>query len=144
MPSLKNLNYLSLLFISIFSLLFISCAHHKDVRPGVDGVHTVKVKSDDADEGSQDAIAQANHFCEERHLSAAFVNENSKYTGDMKEGDYKKMKTAGKVAATAGSMAYVFGGKKESNIGGLVGLGGVVANEVAGKGYTIEMKFKCL
>lgn len=40
-------------------------------------------------------------------------------------------------------MTHVFGGKKESNVGGIVGLGGVVAETAAGTGYKYEMKFKC-
>lgn len=128
---------------SIALLLFSACAHHKDVRPGVDGVHTVRVASEDKDEGSRDAISQANHYCSEQGKSAAFLNENSKYTGNMDEDNYKTLKTASKVAKTAGSAVWVLGGEKESNAGGVVGLGGVVADEVAGKGYSIEMKFRC-
>ncbi len=129
--------------LALLVLLLASCAHHRDVRAGADGVHRVVVNTDDDEEGTRDAIAQANHFCEERKKSAAFINEDKKYTGSMKEDDYKKMKTAGKVAGAVGSAAYVFGGKNESAVGGLVGLGGLAANTAAGKGYTVEMKFKC-
>lgn len=125
-------------------LLITSCAHHRDVRAGASGVHRVVVTTDDMDEGTRGAIAQANHFCEERKMAAAFIDENKQYTGNMKEEDYKKLKTAGKVAGVVGSTAYVFGGKNESAVGGLVGLGGMAANAAAGKGYTIEMKFKCI
>lgn len=125
-------------------IVLASCAHHRDVRAGADGVHRVVVSTDDADEGTRDAISQANHFCEQRKMAAAFVNEDKKYTGSMKEEDYKKLKTAGKVAGVVGSTAYVFGGKNESAVGGLVGLGGMAANAAAGKGYTVEMKFKCM
>lgn len=124
-------------------LILASCAHHRDVRPGADGIHRVAVNTDDEAEGSREAIEQANHFCEQRKLSAAFIKEDKKYTGSMNEEDYKKMKMAGKVATTVGSAAYVFGGKNESNVGGLVGLGGIAANSVAGKGYTVQMQFKC-
>lgn len=120
-----------------------SCAHHRDVRPGADGIHRVVVATEDSDEGAREAIDQANYFCEKRNLSAAFINEDKKYSGSMKEDDYKKLKTAGKVAAGLGSAAFIFGGKNESTAGGIVGLGGAVASSVAGKGYTVEMKFKC-
>lgn len=132
-------------FLGLASILFLgSCAHHRDVRAGADGIHKVVVMTDDADEGSRDAISQANHFCEERKMAAAFIQEDKKYTGSMKEDDYKKLKTAGKVAGVVGSTAYVFGGKNESAAGGLVGLGGLAADAAAGKGYTVEMKFKCM
>jgi len=137
-----NLKQITLVFGSIF--LLASCAHHRDVRAGVDGVHRVVVATEDEDKGTRDAISQANHFCEERKMTAAFIDENKKYTGSMKEDDYKKLKTAGKVAGVVGSAAYVFGGKNESAAGGLIGLGGMAANAAAGKGYTVEMKFKCL
>jgi len=125
-------------------VLLASCAHHRDVRPGADGVHRVLLTAEDTESGAQEAIAQANHFCEQRGKSAAFIDENKKYTGDMKEENYKTMKTAGKVATMVGGATYVFGGKNESNLGGIVGLGGAAADVAAGKGYTIEMKFKCM
>ncbi len=37
----------------------------------------------------------------------------------------------------------VFGGQRESNLGGIVGLGGAAADAAIGNGYTVEMKFKC-
>ncbi len=125
------------------ALLFVSCAHHRDVRPGADGIHTVIIHTDESEEGSRNAISQANHFCEERQQSAAFVNEDTKYTGSMDKENYDSLKTASKVAKTVGGAAWVFGGRQEKNVGGLVGLGGVVADDVAGKGYTVQMKFKC-
>lgn len=125
------------------TLLSVGCAHHRDVRAGVDGVHRVVVQTEDKEDGAQEAIRQANHFCKEQNKYAAFVNEESKYTGQMDEKDYNRVKTASRVAQAAGGAAYVFGGEKESNIGGVVGLGGMVADAAAGKGYTVEMKFKC-
>lgn len=136
------MKYLLLAIVSAFA--FVGCGHHRDVRPSANGVHTVKVQCEDKDEGSRDAIAQANHFCEQRKMSAAFVDEQQTYTGSMDEKDYQRMKTAGKVAQTVGGSTYVLGGQKESNIGGIVGLGGVVADQVAGKGYTVQMRFKCM
>ncbi len=135
------MNYLVLISFAIF---FIGCAHHQDVRPGADGVHRVVVSTDDKEAGSRDAIAQAEHFCEKRGGKyPAFINEEDKYVGDMDEKTYKKSKTAAKVAKAAGSALWVFGGKNESNAGGIVGLGGGIADQALGKGYKVEMKFKC-
>lgn len=120
-----------------------ACAHHPDVRPGANGIHRVVIATDDNEEGSREAIRQANSFCEERHLSAAFIDENSQYKGDMEEGNYKMAKKASKAAKIIGGTTYALGGKTESNAGGIVGLGGVVADGVLGKGYNVEMKFKC-
>lgn len=131
-------------YILFFTLLFLSgCAHHRDVRPGVDGIHRVSIKTDDKEEGSRNAISQANHFCKERNQYAAFVEEKQTYTGEMDEQTYKKGKIAAKVAQGVGSAGWVFGGKKESKLGGVVGLGGGIADSVLGNGYTFDMRFKC-
>lgn len=133
-----------IVWISILSAFFISCAHHRDVRPGVEGVHRVVVKSEDKDEGTRSAISQANHFCEQRKMSAAFVDENQQYTGDMDEKDYQTGKKISKVAKVVGGTTWAMGGRSESNLGGLVGLGAVAADAALGEGYTITMKFKCM
>lgn len=123
--------------------LLIGCAHHRDVRPGADGIHRVVVRSDDNDEASRDAIDQANSYCDQQKKSAAFVNENKKYTGDMDEQSYKNAKRVSSVAKTVGGITHVLGGKNESAVGGVVGLGGIAADSALGKAYTVEMQFKC-
>ncbi len=126
-------------------LLLGACAHHRDVRPGLNGVNRVVVKSEDENGGSENAIAQANHYCEEKfRRHAAFIDEKNKYVGSMKESDYKTAKTVSKVAGAAGSALWVFGGKKESEVGGVMGIGGGIANNALGQGYTYEMSFKCI
>lgn len=131
--------------LGLFSLIFISaCAHHPDVRAGADGVHRVVISTDDKEAGTREAIRQANSFCKERNMSAAFINENSQYQGDLNEKDYKLAKKATSAAKILGGTTYVLGGKTESNVGGIVGLGGAVADGVLGKGYSVEMKFKCI
>ncbi len=133
-----------IIFTTTLSLFFIaSCAHHRDVRPGVDGVHRVVVPTPDQDEGSRSAIAQANHYCESQKKAAAFVEEKSNYKGDMPESDYKNGKKMTKVAKVVGGAAWVLGGTNESNLGGIVGLGGAAGDAVLGNGYSVEMKFKC-
>ncbi|MGZ3744099.1 MAG: hypothetical protein ACXWRA_09645 [Pseudobdellovibrionaceae bacterium] len=133
----------SLIIASVFSLLLISCAHHRDVRPGAEGVHKVVVRTDDKEKGTRSAISQANHFCEQSHRTAAFIDESQAYTGDMDEKDYQRGKKISNVAKVIGGTTWVFGGTRESNMGGIVGLSGVAADAALGKGYTITMKFKC-
>ena len=125
-------------------LIGFSCAHHRDVRPGADGIHRVIVRSED-DEGSRDALSQANHYCEkvQKNRSAAIVSEDKKYVGSMNESDYKTAKTVSKVAQGVGTAGMIFGGRNEKTAGGVVGFGGAIADGAIGKGYTIEMKFKC-
>jgi hypothetical protein len=128
----------------VFGLLILSaCAHHRDVRPGADGIHKVIVRGEDGEAGARDAISQANHYCEQQHKEAAFIEENKAYKGDMDEKTYHNTKTAAKVAKTVGGAAWVFGGRTESNLGGVVGLGGMAADAAAGNGYEVAMKFKC-
>lgn len=136
--------YTRLGLVSLVSLFVGACAHHRDVRAGADGTHRVVINTDDKDEGAREAIRQANHFCNQRNLAAAFVEEGSTYQGDMDEQNYKNAKKASQVAKVLGGTTYVFGGKKESSVGGVVGLGGAVADTVLGKGYAVEMKFKCM
>lgn len=125
-------------------LLLGACAHHRDVRPGTEGINRVVIQSDDQDDATRDAIAQANHYCKEKNnTNAAFIDENKKYTGDMDEKTYKNAKRASTVAKTVGGTVWAMGGKKESGLGGIAGIGGVAADEALGKGYTVEMKFKC-
>ena len=131
------------LFVILTSAILVSCAHHKDVRPGADGIHRVIVTSEDNEKGARNAIDQAQHFCEQRNQSAAFVSEDKKYTGDMDEKDYKTGKTVAKAAQAIGGAVWVFGGRAERNAGGIVGMGGAVGDQVLGKGYTVDMKFTC-
>jgi len=131
--------------ISSISLLIISCAHHRDVRPGIDNIHKVVIKCDDNEIGARDAIEQAQNFCEKYDKSAAFIKETSQYTGDISENNYKTIKKVSKVAKVIGGPAFVFG-KSEGvqTAGGLLGIGGAVADATAGDGYSVEMNFKCI
>lgn len=125
------------------AFLFTACAHHRDVRPGADGTHRVVIHTDDTEEGGRNAMSQANDYCEQSKQRAFVVDEGSKYTGTMDEGSYRNAKTASKVAQAVGGAGYVFGGKNERTAGGIVGLGGGIADSALGNGYTVDMKFKC-
>jgi hypothetical protein len=133
--------------LSILSLLLLAagCAHHRDVRPGADGIHKVIFKTEDKDEGYRNAMSQAEDFCKERHAkSPVILSEASQFTNNtMDEESYKGAKVATKVAKGVGGTIWALGGKTESQAGGLVGLGGAVADSVIGEGYTYELKFKC-
>lgn len=138
-PNILNLKYI----IVGVSLLFTACAHHRDVRPGANGVHRVVLPTDDTERGNQEAISEANDYCESIHKQAFFIDEKANYTGSMSESDYKSAKTAAKVAQAVGGAGYVFGGSKEKTAGGLLGIGGGIADGALGKGYKVEMSFKC-
>lgn len=130
--------------VFIFSLVALaSCGHHRDVRAGTDGINRVVVKAEDQDEGARDAIAQANHYCDQSKKQAAFIEEKKEYTGTVKEGDYQTAKTASKVAQGLGGAGYLFGGRNESTAGGILGIGGSIARSAIGQGYTVDMRFRC-
>jgi hypothetical protein len=131
------------LLLFTLAIILSSCAHHRDVRPSAKGVHLVRFNTEDKSQGYSNAIAQARHFCEQEKGNAYVVKEGYKYVGDMDEKTYKNTKTASKIASGVGGAAFAFGGEKESNAGGILGLGGGIANSVAGQGYQYSMKFKC-
>lgn len=129
--------------VLLTGLFLAGCAHHRDVRPGADGLHRVLIHTDNKEEAGQDVVRQARHYCEEQGKHAGIVEEKNNYVGSMKEQDYKNAKTGAKVAQAVGSAGWVFGGQRESTVGGIVGLGGGIADAALGKGYTVEMTFKC-
>lgn len=139
-----NSKMASTAFVLVSGFLFVSCAHHKDVRPGADGVHRVVIQTDDKEAGARQALEQANHFCKESNKIAAIVEEDQKYTGDMDEKQYQTGKKISKVAKVVGGTTWALGGRNESSLGGVVGLGGMAGDAALGQGYTVSMKFKCM
>ena len=133
----------SLLILSL--ILLNACAHHRDVRPGAEGIHTVKVKGENGEDSAREAMSQANHFCDKRDQYAAVVTENTKYAGkNMSEKTYNKAKMASKVVAGLGSAAFVFGKRDKTQRRGMIaGAGAGVANEVIGEGYQTVITFRC-
>jgi hypothetical protein len=137
-------NYIMIYTISLAFMILLGCSHYRDVRPGPDGLHLVIIKSEGKGDGSRDAIWQAQNYCQDNgKKSAVFLNEETKYVGSMNEDSYNKTKTAAKVAEAIGGAGYVFGGSKEKQAGGVVGLSGGIADSILGEGYSTEMKFKC-
>lgn len=134
---------MKIIILSAMLIAFVSCAHHRDVRPSENGVHTVKLQTEDKNSGYRDAISQAKSYCETKKLKAYTVKESHAYSGDLEEKDYKKGKTIAKIAKGIGSAGFILGGKREQNAGGILGLGGQVADSTLGSGYTYVMQFKC-
>lgn len=120
------------IFFTLLLTLF-SCGHHRDVRPGVDGVHRVVVSTDDKVQGSQEALRQARHYCKETNRDAAIVKEEAKYSGSMNENTYNTMKmlSRGTNHVNTGTKS------KPSYLGSNL-------NQALGDGYTVEMSFKCI
>lgn len=124
--------------------LFIEgCAHHRDVRPGNDGVNRVVLKSETKDGAYRDAMSEAEDYCKELQKHPMVVSEKSDYTGTMDESTYNAAKTASKVAKAVGGAGMAFGGRNEKTAGGVAAVGGGIANDALGQGYTYELVFKC-
>lgn len=108
----------------VAGVVLVGCAHHRDVRAGVDGVHRVVIQTEGDEADKRNAFDQAEHFCKEQGKYAAIIEEKQNYTGHVDESTYNNAKTASKVLKTVGSGAYVFGGKNERSAGGIGVLAG--------------------
>lgn len=133
-----------ILAVSFLTMTLVACAHHRDVRRGSEGVNRVVVEAEDQESGIKNAMAQAKHYCSEKNQEAEFITEKETYKGDVEESTYKKAKTATKVASVVGGAAAVFGGRNERAAGGLALLGGAAGRAALGKGYQVEMTFRCV
>ena len=128
-----------------FAVLIAACAHtYKDVRPGVDGIHHVVVFGNGDGDGEREAIAQANSYCKnEKHLSAVFMNENTKYQGTMDEETNRTVRDASKAAGAVGIGMGVFGGRREAGAGQIAMGAGSVGTIMTHNAYKTEMTFQC-
>jgi hypothetical protein len=133
------------ILLTLTSLLLLSsCASHPDVRPGEDGLHRVVISTDDIDEANRNAIRQSNNYCDEFQKKAYFLAETKKYTGDMNESTYNAGKRISKAAQIlGGGILASSDSRNQQQTGKNVGLGGVAVGDALGKGYTVEMKFRC-
>jgi hypothetical protein len=131
--------------LMLFCLIVLAaCASHKDVRPGEDGVHRVVVRGYEKSSVERSAIKQANRFCKKSDKYAAFISENTKYTGSMEEKTHNTVKKVSRAATVGGGMMGVMGGAAESSIGeGIFGAGVVGQAFLDDDAYTADMKFKC-
>ena len=89
-------------------------------------------------------MAQAEDYCKQQNKFPGVVSENTTYEGSMSESDFQTIKTTANVAQSVGGAAFVFGGQKEKQAGGLVGMMGVAGNAaIVDNGYKTEIQFKC-
>ena len=131
-----------ILLSTLIALFAFGCAHHRDVRPGADGINRVVILSEGS-EGAREALSQANHYCKEFEKMPGIIEEKTTYTGSVDEDTYNNGKAVSRVLKTVGGATSVFGGKNERNAGGVGVLAGVGTDAALGNGYTTEMKFKC-
>lgn len=130
-------------FVLLLPVLILSaCAHHKDVRPGADGVHRVVVRGAEASGVERKAIDEANHFCKQFGQIAYVVNEEkTQYTGSMDENTRKTIKKASTAAMVIGAGV---GHGRNTGAGQVLGGAGTAGwIMTSGDDYVADMKFKC-
>lgn len=140
------MNKLGLVLGGFSAFFFLGgCATYKDVRPSADGVHNVIVLGESGQQASRNALSQANAYCEKEQnkKKAYIVKEEQKYVGSVEEENYKTGKAVSSVLKTVGGAVAVFGGQRESTVGGVGALGGVATDAALGEGYNVIMQFKC-
>lgn len=125
-------------------ILFMGCAHSFDVKLGEGGIHKIILTEKAIDDGSEEALYQANHFCEKRNLSAAVVNQQVVYIGSINEKKYIAKRNNIKAAKILNESEYALSGDNDLGIGNTLGAT-VMAREVLLKdGYKIQLEFKCV
>jgi hypothetical protein len=125
-------------------IVMTACVHYPDVRPGANGKHLVSFMTDSKEDGYRNAKRQADSYCDDVHKkNAYFIKEGSHYKGSMTEGNYKTAKKVAKTTQMVGGAAAMFGGKKQSEVGGVVGLGGGIGDYALGNEYRYSMYFSC-
>lgn len=136
---------LSLMFLSGF-IFVAGCAHHRDVRPGADGVHHVVVRAQDKGSAERDAISQAEHFCQQSQKIPGIIEEKTVYTGTMDEATRDTLRKAS-MAAQVLDHTHVNHGTETPVVHsgpGVLGKAGRVGTVMTnGDDYRTEMKFKC-
>lgn len=131
----------------LLSALFIvtGCAHHRDVRPGVDGVHQVIVRAQDKGSAERDAISQAEHFCQQSQKIPGIIEEKTIYTGTIDEATRETLRKASMAAKVLDHSHVNHDAETPASSGpGVLGKAGRVgAVMTSGDDYRTEMKFKC-
>lgn len=140
---MKKSNYVLILAVLVLS----SCAHHPDVRPGVNGLHTVKVAKMDKSEALTSAINQSRSYCKSKDGEAAFVSEKVTYTGSLDEKTHVGIDKFTKAIGLGGAIYSASGGADSDKKNGAV----IATSGAASKNalldedaYTAIIKFKCI
>jgi len=126
-----------------FVFAFTSCAHHRDVRPGADGLNRVQVRAQNQEQAERSAISQAEHYCEQFSKHPGFVEEKTEYKGSMDEATRNTVHKASTAAMILGGTGATASRGTRSG-GSVLGAAGTVGHIMTGgDDYTADMKFKC-
>lgn len=125
--------------ISAGILFITSCAHHRDVRPGVNGQNRVVTTATEGEDAARAAIKQANHYCEQFKKMPKIVSEKTTYTGEMDEDTRKTLRKASEAAILVGGMNL----SDTQQVNPVLGAGQVGSVMTSGEDYRTEMVFGC-
>ena len=60
-----------------FVLILASCSSSPDVRPGLDGIHSISIRGEDAADTESNAHKQAKSFCHGKGLNIEFLSDET-------------------------------------------------------------------
>lgn len=138
---MKNLTN-TLLLVTLTGLM-TACAHHNNVRPSDDGIHFVKLSAATQDKGTEEALNQANYYCEKQEKAAYITNESIEYHGSMPEKEYLQKRNIADAVETAGVVLWAVGQSAVDDVGTAIALGGGVAKDAMGTPYFVDVTFGC-
>ena len=86
--------------ITLLSLLFVfGCSSYKDVRPGLEGIHSITILGENVNDTESSANKQANAFCRSQKKKAEFLSDETfKATPNELDVDSKNFKKSESVA----------------------------------------------
>ena len=86
--------------ITLTSILFVfGCSSFKDVRPGLEGIHSITILGENVNDTESNAYKQANAFCKNQKKKVEFLSDETfKATPNELDVDNKMFKKSEGVA----------------------------------------------
>ncbi len=127
----------------ILILIFTACSTAKvDILPGANGVNTAIIKDIDKDDAESEGIKAAKKYCSDQKKQAIFINQYTRYTGDMPESTRNNVRKASQAAILVGGGLGTT--QDDASTGAAVGTAGAVGYYMAsGRDYRHEINFRC-
>jgi hypothetical protein len=81
------------------ALFIFGCSSYKDVRPGLEGIHSITILGEDVNDTESNAYKQANAYCKDQKKKAEFLSDETfKATPNEVDVDTKMFKKSESVA----------------------------------------------
>ena len=131
-------------FLGICVLSGTGCSTAKvRVMPGEGGVNHVVARDIEKDGAETAAVDAATEYCKNKKMTAVFVNDKTKYTGDMDESTRNTVRKASKAAMILGGTG--FGASSDTRpAGAILGSAGTAGHVMTSdRDYESSVEFKC-